>query len=213
MHIPDMPEALTGPPIVRARHEQSATPVRILFIEDLSRLIGKTPTSIRTFATNKKYKHLNRGPFKLPHARRLCWYEHEVLKWIDSTQPAIPPPPGRRDDRRSSSSSNGSAGPLHRQRRREMPPSKNNTRPSRKLTRREKKLIDKGLANEERVASDGADGTIPHFMAQAMLPLKDPGTDINHWGRGTDKLGLTVISNPRYGRPWGMMPRLLMAWM
>ncbi|QWN12320.1 hypothetical protein DGN07_12845 [Xanthomonas citri pv. fuscans] len=53
MSIPDLPESLTGASIVRARHEQSATPIRILFIEDLSKLIGKTPTSIRTFATNQ----------------------------------------------------------------------------------------------------------------------------------------------------------------
>ncbi|AMV08683.1 helix-turn-helix transcriptional regulator [Xanthomonas citri] len=93
MSIPYLPEALAGGPIVR--HEQRATPIRILFIEDLSKLIGKTPTSIRTFATNKKYKHLIPRPFKLPHSRRLCWYEHEVLEWIDSTQPASPPPPRR----------------------------------------------------------------------------------------------------------------------
>lgn len=47
MSIPYLPEALTGARIVR--HEQSAVPIRILFVEDLSELIGKTPTSIRTF--------------------------------------------------------------------------------------------------------------------------------------------------------------------
>jgi hypothetical protein len=31
----------------------------------------------------------------MPHSRRLCWYEHEVLAWIDSHRPAEPPPPRR----------------------------------------------------------------------------------------------------------------------
>lgn len=57
---------------------------RILFIEQLSALIGKTPTTIRTCVSNKKYSHLIPTPFKMPHSRRLCWYESEVLAWIDS---------------------------------------------------------------------------------------------------------------------------------
>lgn len=74
-----------------------ATPVvpgnelpRILFIEQLSSLIGKTETTIRTCATNAKYAHLIPRPFKMPHSRRLCWYEHEVLAWIDSHRPPEP---------------------------------------------------------------------------------------------------------------------------
>lgn len=31
---------------------------RIIFIKQLSELIGKTPTTIRTFATSSKYRHL-----------------------------------------------------------------------------------------------------------------------------------------------------------
>lgn len=68
---------------------------KILFIEQLSALIGKTATTIRTCATNQKYAHLIPRPFKLPNSRRLCWYEHEVLAWIDSHRPAEPPPPRR----------------------------------------------------------------------------------------------------------------------
>jgi predicted DNA-binding transcriptional regulator AlpA len=64
---------------------------RILFVEQLSALIGKTPTTIRTCATNAKYQHLIPQPFKMPHSRRLCWYEHEVLEWIDSHRPAPEP--------------------------------------------------------------------------------------------------------------------------
>lgn len=65
---------------------------RIIFIEELSLIIGKTPTTIRTCATCLKYGHLIPRPFKLPYSRRLCWYESDVLKWIESSQPAFPPP-------------------------------------------------------------------------------------------------------------------------
>jgi|GEM_PF-6446201 len=46
---------------------------RVIFIEKLSEIIGKAPTSIRTAATNEKYKHLIPRPFKMPHSRRLAW--------------------------------------------------------------------------------------------------------------------------------------------
>lgn len=68
---------------------------KILFIEQLSALIGKTATTIRTCATNAKYAHLIPRPFKLPNSRRLCWYECDVLAWINSTRPAEPPPKKR----------------------------------------------------------------------------------------------------------------------
>ena len=68
---------------------------RILFIEQLASLIGKTETTIRTCATNAKYAHLIPRPFKLPNSRRLCWYERDVLQWTESTRPAEPPPPRR----------------------------------------------------------------------------------------------------------------------
>ena len=67
----------------------------ILFVEQLSEQIGKTANTIRTCATNKKYQHLIPRPFKLPNSRRLCWYEHDVLAWINSTRPAEPPPAKR----------------------------------------------------------------------------------------------------------------------
>lgn len=89
MPVPHLPEAHA---CVQA---SSTPPVRILFIEQLSTLIGKSATSIRTFATSEKYKHLIPRPFKMPHSRRLCWYEHEVLAWIEAHRPAEPPPPKR----------------------------------------------------------------------------------------------------------------------
>lgn len=84
-----MPPYLTGGPhrgshrSARTERSSDSHPLR----RSLSKLIGNTPTSIRTFATNKKYKRLIPRPSKLPHSRRLRWYEHEVLEWIDSTQP------------------------------------------------------------------------------------------------------------------------------
>ncbi len=68
---------------------------KILFIEQLSILIGKTATTIRTCATNAKYAHLIPRPFKLPNSRRLCWYDHDVLAWINLGRPADPPPAKR----------------------------------------------------------------------------------------------------------------------
>lgn len=65
---------------------------RCVLIEELSTVIGKAETTIRTCATNKKYQHLIPKPFKLPGSRRLCWWEHEVLAWIETNRPAEPPP-------------------------------------------------------------------------------------------------------------------------
>ena len=88
--------SLAAPSQLKARSVSVPTPtVRILFIEDLSLLIGKSLTTIRTFATCEKYKHLIPTPFKMPGSRRLCWYEDDVLAWIDSTRPVEPPPPRR----------------------------------------------------------------------------------------------------------------------
>lgn len=92
--VPALPEALSGTP-VNGDPRSTSLPVRILFTEQLSALIGKSPTTIRTFATSSKYQHLIPRPFKLPGSRRLCWYEKDVLDWIESTRPVEPPPPRR----------------------------------------------------------------------------------------------------------------------
>lgn len=55
---------------------------RTIFIEELSAIIGKAATTIRTCATNRKYQHLIPRPFKLPHSRRLAWYEEDVRAWM-----------------------------------------------------------------------------------------------------------------------------------
>lgn len=79
-----------------ARLKNDASP-RVIFIEELSELIGKAPTTIRTCATNAKYLHLIPRPFKMPHSRRLCWWESDVLAWIDASRE--PPPPAARRPR------------------------------------------------------------------------------------------------------------------
>ena len=97
MEIPALPEAHSGHYLVSALLADTPPPVRILFIEQLSLLIGKSCTTIRTFATCEKYKDRNLipRPFKMPGSRRLCWYERDVLEWIESTRPAEPPPSRR----------------------------------------------------------------------------------------------------------------------
>ncbi|WP_115617725.1 hypothetical protein [Chromobacterium vaccinii] len=69
---------------------------RILYIEQVSSIIGKTVTTIRTCATNEKYKHLIPRPFKMPHSRRLAWYEKDVLAWLADAPPVSPPVKRRR---------------------------------------------------------------------------------------------------------------------
>ena len=69
---------------------------RIVFIEELSALIGKTTNTIRSCATTEKYKHLIPRPFKLPFSRRLAWYEDDVAKWMEAAQPVGEPVKRRR---------------------------------------------------------------------------------------------------------------------
>lgn len=65
---------------------QRGSSPRVLFVEQLAELIGKTPATIRTFAAKERYKHLIPAPFKMPHSRRLCWYEHEVFAWMEQNR-------------------------------------------------------------------------------------------------------------------------------
>ena len=65
---------------------------RLVFIEELAVMIGKSVTTIRTCSSNQKYHHLIPRPRKLPNSRRLCWTLADVLSWIESSRPAEPPP-------------------------------------------------------------------------------------------------------------------------
>ena len=69
----------------------SASPMRrMIFIEELSSIIGKATTTIRTCATNRKYQHLIPRPFKMPNSRRLFWYEEDVRAWQAASTPVGP---------------------------------------------------------------------------------------------------------------------------
>jgi len=63
---------------------------RTIFIEELSALIGKAATTIRSCATNRKYQHLIPRPRKMPNSRRLFWYEEDVRAWQAASVPVEP---------------------------------------------------------------------------------------------------------------------------
>lgn len=69
---------------------------RVMFIEELSALIGKTETTIRSYATNQIYQHLIPRPFKFPHSRRLAWYAEDVTAWMAAAVPVGEPVKRRR---------------------------------------------------------------------------------------------------------------------
>ncbi|HBN8144588.1 TPA: RepA [Pseudomonas aeruginosa] len=80
------------------------------------------------------------------------------------------------------------------------------------LSKRQRSLIEEAVALEfEDAKSSGATGYLPHFLAQATLPHKDP--KCMYFERGTSNLTLSILAHPKYGMPYGMMPRLLLAWM
>lgn len=80
------------------------------------------------------------------------------------------------------------------------------------LSKRQWSLIEEAVALEfEDAQASGATAFLPHFLAQATLPHKDP--KCTYFERGTSKLTLSIMAHPRYGMPYGMMPRLLLAWM
>lgn len=62
----------------------------VLKIEDLSELIGKAVSTIRTFSTSKKYAHLIPRPHRLPGSRRLCWAKDDVLAWLEQAEVVQP---------------------------------------------------------------------------------------------------------------------------
>lgn len=79
------------------------------------------------------------------------------------------------------------------------------------LTKRQRNLIDDSLdleLDDLQVACPTA--YLPQFMLQATLPHAKPkGT---HFERGSSRLKLSIVANAKFGLPYGMMPRLLLAW-
>lgn len=62
----------------------------IIFIDQLSVLIGKKVTTIRTCSSDHRYLHLIPRPSKLPGSRRLCWLKTDVLSWLESRSVVLP---------------------------------------------------------------------------------------------------------------------------
>ncbi len=79
------------------------------------------------------------------------------------------------------------------------------------LNKRELNFIDARLGlelDELQVACPTA--YLPPFLLQATLPHAKPkGT---HFERGSSRLKLSIVANAKFGLPYGMMPRLLLAW-
>ncbi|QDQ73117.1 helix-turn-helix domain-containing protein [Pseudoluteimonas lycopersici] len=70
---------------------------RTLTTEQIAILLALTVTTVRTYATAKRYRHLLPRHFKLPGGRRLLWDEDEVLEWMRSGRIAtLPRPPKKR---------------------------------------------------------------------------------------------------------------------
>ncbi len=83
------------------------------------------------------------------------------------------------------------------------------------------KLIVEAFAIEaEEAKQAGAIGYMAQLLVQASLPYKNPGDDINAWGR--ENGGFSLMIQPGYtmkngkpvsiGLPYGNIPRLLLAW-
>lgn len=66
----------------------------VIFVEELSLLIGKTASTIRTCATNQKYQHLIPRPSKFPGSRRLYWRRADVIARA-ATGTVVKPAPKR----------------------------------------------------------------------------------------------------------------------
>lgn len=66
---------------------------RIVFIEELAGLIGKTEATIRTCSSVQRLQHLIPRPFKLPGSRRLCWWDCDIFEWMANGQTVQPSTP------------------------------------------------------------------------------------------------------------------------
>ncbi|MDO8439235.1 MAG: hypothetical protein Q7S67_03250 [Telluria sp.] len=91
---------ITSYPKARAakRSNSSSSLPRVIFVEELSTLLGLAPTSIRRYTGNREtLGHLLPKWFKLPGGRRLMWLEEDVLAFIQSGIDAtIPEKPRKR---------------------------------------------------------------------------------------------------------------------
>jgi hypothetical protein len=79
------------------------------------------------------------------------------------------------------------------------------------VTKQTGKLLDAAVAIEEEAAKDaGALGFMARAMVQATMPHRDPKT--NEFERKNGKYTLTMLAPSKTGLPYGVIPRLLLAW-
>lgn len=72
-------------PAAKKSNSQSSLP-RIIFVEELSTLLGLAPTTIRRYTGNHEtLGHLIPKWFKRPGTRRLMWLEEDVLTFIQTS--------------------------------------------------------------------------------------------------------------------------------
>lgn len=80
------------------------------------------------------------------------------------------------------------------------------------ITRRTERLLAEAVAIEEEAAKEaGALGFMARAMVQATLPHRDPKT--NEFERRNGNYTLTLLAPSKVGLPFGVIPRLLLAWM
>lgn len=73
--------------LARIRGESALIALQTLTVPDMSRLLGLSETTIRTYATARQYIHLLPRPFKRPGGRRLLWDADEVRAWLAAGRP------------------------------------------------------------------------------------------------------------------------------
>lgn len=88
--------------------------------------------------------------------------------------------------------------------------------------KRQDKIIDEIVNMEVQAAQDaGTLRFVARIMAQATMPHKDPGDDVDVWGRRSGALSVTIQpgvyidenNQPKsIGLPYGSYPRLLLCW-
>ena len=63
----------------------------LIHIERVAELLGIGVGSIRTYVNNSKHHHRIPLPFRIEGRRKLCWYQEDVLAWLEARR-AIPLP-------------------------------------------------------------------------------------------------------------------------
>src|SRR5690348_16301627 len=80
-------------PAQRSVHGVSLAPEPpLIFIEEMAALIGKSITTIRTYAADKRRRHRIPPLHKIQNSRRLAWRRDVVYTWIFGVVDGAPEP-------------------------------------------------------------------------------------------------------------------------